>query len=309
VTAWPAPKNVKELRSFFGLPRYYRKFVRNIGVISRPLSNLLKKNIVYVWTQEHESAFAALKQALVSTHVLALPNFEQQFIIETDASDGGMGVVLMQGGHPLTFLSKVLGVKSRGLSTYEKEYMTIPVQHWRAYLQQDEFLIHTDHKSLAQLNEQRLHTPWQHKVFTKLLGLQYKVVYKKGADNRAVDALSRRVDDNVQLSYISATRPQWLSSVQSSYESDPVTQKMLTKLFVDSGAIPKFTLKNGVLGYKSRIWIGNVPSFHTQLISVLHESALGSHSRAPITYRRLKQHFAWKGMRQDVQKFVADCQV
>jgi hypothetical protein len=56
-----------------------------------------------------------------------------------------------------------------------------------------EFYIHIDHKSLAQLNEQRLHTVWQHKVFTKLLGLQYKIIYKKGFENHVVDALSRKV--------------------------------------------------------------------------------------------------------------------
>jgi hypothetical protein len=85
-------------------------------------------------------------------------------------------------GSPFGILSKALGVKNKGLSTYEKEYMAIllAVQHWKAYLQQAKFFIHTDHKSLAQLNEQRLHNPWQHKVFTKLLGLQYKIVYKKG---------------------------------------------------------------------------------------------------------------------------------
>jgi hypothetical protein len=68
--------------------------------------------------------------------VLALPDFSKHFIIKTDASDVGIGVVLMQGCHPLAFLSKALGLQSRGLSTYEKEYMAIlvTVQHWRSYL-------------------------------------------------------------------------------------------------------------------------------------------------------------------------------
>jgi hypothetical protein len=98
-----------------------------------------------------------------------------------------------------------------------------------------------------------------------------------------------------------------LSSVQTSYDSDLVAQDMITKLSMDSGAITNFTLKNGIFRYKSRIWIGNVTSFHNQLISVMHESALGGPSSAPITYRRLKQQFAWKGMRQDVQKFIVGC--
>jgi hypothetical protein len=65
------------------------------------------------------------------------------------------------------------------------------VEQWRSYLQLAEFQILTDHKSLVQLAEQRLHTPWQQKVFTRLLGLQYRIVYKKGVDNGAADALSR----------------------------------------------------------------------------------------------------------------------
>jgi hypothetical protein len=84
---------------------------------------------------------------------------------------------------------------------------------------------------------------------------------------------------------------------------------MLVKLSMDSGVASNYTLKNGLLRYKSRILIGNAPAFHNQLITVMHESALGGHSGAPMTYRRLKQQFAWNGMRQDVQKFMARCQV
>jgi hypothetical protein len=118
-----------------------------------------------------------LQQALTQAPVLSLPDFNTTFFIETDVSAVGVGVVLMQKGHPLAFLSKALGPESRGLSTYEKEYLVVilAVRQWRYYLQHTEFVILTDHKSLTQLNEQRLHTPWQHKVFTKLLVLQYKI--------------------------------------------------------------------------------------------------------------------------------------
>jgi hypothetical protein len=90
-------------------------------------------------------------------------------------------------------MSKTLGPKLRGLSTYEKEYIAIllAVEQWRSYLQFQEFVIATDHQSLSHLNEQRLHTHWQQKVFSKLLGLKYRIVYKKGLDNKVVDALSR----------------------------------------------------------------------------------------------------------------------
>jgi hypothetical protein len=86
---------------------------------------------------------------------LALPNFAKPFVIETDASNSGLGAVLMQDDNPLAFFSKALGPKSRRLSTYEKELMAIllAVQAWRPYLQFQEFLILTDQKSLTQLTD------------------------------------------------------------------------------------------------------------------------------------------------------------
>jgi hypothetical protein len=107
------------------------------------------------------------------TSVLALPNFTQQFCICIDACQYGIGVVLMQRGHPLAFLSRALGSKNQGLSTYKKEYLAIilAVSHWRSYLQLAEFVIYTDHSSLTQLNKQCLHTIWQQKVYSKLAGM------------------------------------------------------------------------------------------------------------------------------------------
>ena len=85
--------------------------------------------------------------------MLALSDFSKPFFVETDASGTGIGAVLMQGGHPLAYLSRALGPRSRGLSTYEKEYMAILIalEQWRSYLQHAEFQIVTDHRSLVQL--------------------------------------------------------------------------------------------------------------------------------------------------------------
>ena len=176
-----------------GLAGYYRRFVRNFGVIAKSTTSLLKKGVLFVWTSSHEYSFTALKEALVSAPVLSLPNFNLPFILETDASNIGVGAVLMQAGHPIAYLSKALCPRNQGLSTCEKEFLAIilAVDHWRHYLQLKEFIIHTNHRSLAQLDEQRLHTPWQKKMFTRLLGLQYRIVYKKRIDNGAADVLSR----------------------------------------------------------------------------------------------------------------------
>lgn len=112
--------------------------------------------------------------------------------METDASDKGIGAVVQQKGHPIAFMSKALCPRYQSLSTYEKEFLAIivAVDQWRLYLQHAEFIIYTDRKSLIHLEEQRLTTPWRPKAFTKFLGLQRRIRYKKGTDNTAPDALS-----------------------------------------------------------------------------------------------------------------------
>jgi hypothetical protein len=92
VLNWPSPANVKELRSFLGLAGYYRKFVKYFAVITKPLTELLKKGVLFVWTSEHEVSFAAIKQALCSAPVLALPDFTKPFCIKTDACKTGVGL-------------------------------------------------------------------------------------------------------------------------------------------------------------------------------------------------------------------------
>lgn len=89
-----------------------------------------------MWTAATEASFQALKQALITAPVLAMPDFSLPFTIETDASAKGIGAVLHQKNHPIAFVNKALGVKAQGLSTYEKEYLAIimAVDHWRHYL-------------------------------------------------------------------------------------------------------------------------------------------------------------------------------
>jgi hypothetical protein len=117
---WPIDKNVKELRIFLGLAGYYRKFVKNFGVIARPLNDLLKKNTTFNWTTKHDQAFHTLQHALVQAPVLALPDFSMKFIVVTNALDYGICVVLMQGSCPIAFVSKALDNRLRGLSTFER---------------------------------------------------------------------------------------------------------------------------------------------------------------------------------------------
>lgn len=140
---WPTPVNVRELHGFLDLAGFYKKFVRNFAIIAKPLTNLLK-------------------HSLCTALVLGIPDFSQPFAIETDACPSRVSAVLLQKGHPLTYVRKSLGVKNQGLSTYEIEYLGIlvAVDHWRSYLKLAKFIIYIDQKALSHLNDRHLHTIW-----------------------------------------------------------------------------------------------------------------------------------------------------
>ena len=204
---WHVPQSVTDVRAFLGLTGYYRRFVKGYGCIAKPLTQLLQKKL-FQWSSEAQMAFEALKKAMVSTPVLALPDFKESFVVETDASDIGIGAVLMQKDRPIAFLSKALGDSHKHKSIYEKEFLALimAVEKWRQYLQRQEFIIRTDHQSLAYLTEQNLHSELQRKAMTRLMGLQFKVVYRKGKENSAADALSR-VGHMMAIQAVSSVQP------------------------------------------------------------------------------------------------------
>jgi hypothetical protein len=151
---WPIPQNFTELRQFLGLIGYYRKFVHHYGIIAKPLTQVLQHK-TFVWTAAAQEAFDSLKQAMSSTPVLALPDFDQQFVIEIDACDRGVGEVLTQNVHPIVFFTKALSVTNQKLSAYEKEFLVVlmAIDKWRTYLVRQPFLIVTDHKILSHMQD------------------------------------------------------------------------------------------------------------------------------------------------------------
>jgi hypothetical protein len=107
------------------------------------------------------------------------------------------------------------------------------VEKWRHYLQRQEFIILTDHKSLAYLNEQNLHSEMQRKAMTRLMGLQFKIRYKQEKENIAADALSR-VGHMMALQAVSTVQPAWVQEVINSYVTDPQAQQLLQRLAISS---------------------------------------------------------------------------
>ena len=159
-----------------------------------------------------DQTFQALKEAMCTTPVLALPDFTKTFILECDASGRGIGFFLMQEGIPLVFTRKQLSEHHLGQSIYEKKMLAIlhVVDLWHPYLLGQRFQIKTDHQSLKYFLEQRPSSLEQQKLVTKLFKYDYEIIYKKGKDNVVYDALSRKYEDEGSLFSLSFIIPDWL---------------------------------------------------------------------------------------------------
>lgn len=200
MTDWPIPTTITELRGFLGITGYYRKFVRDYGLIARPLTNMLRKGR-FIWDTVAEEAFNKLKVAMTTTPTLALPNFSKAFVIETEASGEGIGAVLAQDSKLIAFMSRSLGEAKKSWSTYAREMLAIivAIRTWRPYILGRRFTIQTNQRSFRYMLEQRILTPEQQKWMSKLAGYDYEIIYKPRKANTAANALSRVADSPVLL--------------------------------------------------------------------------------------------------------------
>jgi hypothetical protein len=166
---WPSPTTLTELQSFLGFANFYCRFVLGFSHIAWALSQITRGGgkAKFVWGWSQQQVFDDLKQHLCSAPVLSLPDLQQPFEIETDASDYAVGVVLTQHNHPMAYHSETLSDAVCKYPTYNKEMYSIvkAYRQWRHYILLKETVIHTDHKPLQFMHTQGklqndLHQKW-----------------------------------------------------------------------------------------------------------------------------------------------------
>ncbi|KAL4103252.1 hypothetical protein QTP88_018629 [Uroleucon formosanum] len=203
VKTFPIPTTVKEIKSFLGLTGYYRNFVPDYGKIAKPITNLLRKGIEFIWTSECQEAFEKLKIILCNEPLLQYPDFEKPFIITCDASNYAVGCVLSQGvipaDLPIAYASRTLNKAEINYSTTEKELVAIMfgVKQFRPYVYGQKFTIITDHKPLTWLFSVKDPGSRLLRWRIKLDEFDYEIQYKSGKTNLNADALSRIKEINL----------------------------------------------------------------------------------------------------------------
>lgn len=152
---FPRPTNVLEVRRFVGLASYYRRFIEHFADIAAPLHALTRANVKFSWSPDCEQAFCVLKQRLTSSPVLAYPDFQQEFTVETDASDLGLGAILTQGRRVIAYASRALTAVEKNYSATEKECLGVvwSLDQFNMYLEGRHFTVITDHKPLTYLRQ------------------------------------------------------------------------------------------------------------------------------------------------------------
>ncbi|KAI3372638.1 hypothetical protein L3Q82_023114 [Scortum barcoo] len=159
VAEWPIPTNRKLLQRFLGFANFYRRFIRNYSQEAAPLTALTSPSRPFVWSEEAEKAFNRLRTLFTTAPVLVQPDPAQQFVVEVDASDIGVGAVLSQRRgsdgrlHPCAFFSRRLSPAEANYDVGNRELLAVKMalEEWRHWLEgsTQPFVVWTDHKNLA----------------------------------------------------------------------------------------------------------------------------------------------------------------
>lgn len=231
IQKYPLPKNNKELKGFLGLLSYYRKFIKNLAEITKPLTTRLKKgNKINIKDLDYTKCFEQCKTLLMNDPVLKYPDFKKPFILNTDASGVAIGAVLSQHFdgqiHPVAYASRTLNESERKLSTIERELLACvwACQYFRPYLYGRKFTLETDHQPLQWLHS--LKEP-NSKLFRWKLRLEefdFDIKYKKGKHNANADALSRiEIHTKETVSLPKETSPSLIVNIDDEEDHDDET--------------------------------------------------------------------------------------
>jgi len=203
VKEWVVPKNRKDVRSFLGFCNYYRRFVPSFSELAVGLTCLVSDYVVWTWGEAQEKSFQALKNALADTIILAYPDPQAHMILDTDASDFGIGAVLSQivtkGGQaveePVSFWSKTLSGAERRYCTTRKELLAVVrgIEAHRTYLHGRHFIVRSDHTALRYIIEKttQFTDPVVVRLLEKLTPYDFEFAYRAGELHANADGASR----------------------------------------------------------------------------------------------------------------------
>lgn len=346
VKNFPIPRNVTDVRSFYGLCSYNRKFIKNFADIAKPLTPLMGKPSEFIWSLEAQNAFEKLRDSITSTPVLVHFNPEASHELRTDASSYAIGAVLYQK-HVLDeqtgvvlYFSRSLNKSQRNGSATERELLAayLSIKKLSHYLLGRKFTLVTDHSALSLLrNHKDPHNKFARWV-AELQGYDFEVAYKRGCNHIDADCLSRLINETSQTteedSNENETFQRELSALtnnnqESQIENDNIIDiakeqreddfcKKFIKVLEDeelselqkSKKAPNFVLQDNILYYVNRndIHLLVIPERRRSAVLLsCHDVPLAGHLGFSRTYALANCRYFWPKMRKDIKQHCASC--
>lgn len=324
------PKDKKDLQKFLGVVNYLRSFLPNLSEVTSPLRELLKKNVLFQWNQTHSDAVTKIKELIVEAPILQNFNPDEEIIIQTDASQNGLGCCLLQKQGMVSCGSRSLSETEKMYAQIEKEFLAVVFStvKFRDYIYGRSVLVQSDHKPLVSIMQKDIHkipSSKLQRMRLRLLNYDIKLEYIPGKYLHLADYLSRYFLD----SNICEEEKVFTESVLSINVSEEKVRLFQKETIADSTLKvllkyaqegwpndrskvieqAKFYFKmrndilveNGIVYFNDRIVVPM--SLRKEMIKILHES----HQGISKTKKRAQEIFYWPGLNSEIEECITKC--
>lgn len=313
IREFPTPTNVTELQRFNGMVNQLAKFIPNLAEVNEPLRQLLKKENEWIWSEPQELAFGKIKKMLIGTEVLAHYNRDARCIVAADASQYGIGAVLLQEDscgkrRPISYASRSLSDTEKRYAVIEKEALasTWACEKFKDFVLGAKFRLETDHRPLIPLLSSTDFSKLPSRILRfrlRLMKYSPEVVYVQGVEQKTADALSRAPiekpsrEEEVQIEEMESVKDHIISQlpattrrmeiIKEAQKEDTVCSQI--KTYVENGWPPirpnqpllkpyfdnaaHFTVANDLLMYDTRIVIPQ--PLRMEILDDIHQGHLG----------------------------------
>ena len=332
----PPPNDKKELQTLLGMITYLAKFTPQLSEITKPMRDLLKENIEFIWDTPQQTALRKVKDAITSQPILAFFDPHKEITLEVDASKSGLGAAIFQEGKPVAFASKSLTPTEEKYAQIEKELYAVlfGCRRFHQYLYGQEITVRTDHKPLESITKKALATapPRLQRMLLQLQKYNLKIVHIPGKEIPVADTLSRKylppepednMTDDLDLHVHMVTKnlpvsDQKMKQLRLATSADTQLQSLMSVINLGwpearSDCPPNITefwnfrdelsVIDGIILKGHRILVPK--ALRAEMLDKIHSSHLGIEK----TKQRAREILFWPGMATDIHQHVAMCSI
>jgi hypothetical protein len=327
---WPTPTCVKDIQGFLGASGYVRRYLQNYSEIARPMTELLKKDLEFEWTEEREKAFRQIKELVKNAPILMLHNPDKQHLIRPDASGYALGIVLEQPDddgkwRPVAFFSRKFTTAERNYDVHDRELLAIveAFKQWRHYLQgvKEETIVKSDHHNLKYFTTTKELVGRQIRWAEYLSKFKFRIEHIKGKENVIADALSRRPDYAIGLEQpktnilkedkdgIRYNNKAVLAAAITVNETG-FHQRMIQETKKDKTLMTAIMNKEATQQNGLALWNGSIlvpTAMVTEIIKRHHDPPLQGHQGIDKTMEKIQRQYYFPQMRKRVHGYISMC--